>query len=56
MFSFFKSDPVKKLKKKAAIKYEEAMKIQRSGDLRLYAQKMKELEDLENEIAALKQS
>lgn len=37
MFSLFKSDPVKKLKKQLAQKQEQAMLAQRSGDLRKFA-------------------
>ncbi|MEM6361171.1 MAG: DUF6435 family protein [Bacteroidota bacterium] len=53
MFSLFKSDPVKKLKKKKSQMLEEAMKVQRSGDLKLYAAKMEAIEKLEKEIADL---
>jgi hypothetical protein len=52
MFSFFKSDPVKKLQAKQAKLLEEAMRIQRSGDLRLYAEKMVTIDQLEKEIEA----
>lgn len=50
MFSFFKSDPLKKLRNKKAKMLEEAMHIQRSGDLKLYALKMEEVEALQREI------
>ena len=53
MFSIFKSDPVKKLKKKRSQLLEEAMQVQRSGDLKLYATKMEAIEKLEKEIAEL---
>ncbi|MEM9857405.1 MAG: DUF6435 family protein [Bacteroidota bacterium] len=53
MFSLFKSDPIKKLKKQRSQLLEEAMKIQRSGDLKLYATKMEAIEKLEKEIADL---
>lgn len=56
MFGIFKSDPVQKMRKRAKKLYEEAMHVQRSGDLRLYAQKMKQLDELENRIAELKQA
>lgn len=56
MFSLFKSDPVKKLKKQLAQKQEQAMLAQRSGDLRKFAAiteesdvLMKEIERLESE-------
>lgn len=50
MFSFFKSDPTKKLKAKRKKLLEEAMRIQRSGDLKLYALKMEEAEALQRDI------
>ena len=53
MFSLFKSDPVKKLKKKRSQMLQEAMQVQRSGDLKLYATKMEAIEKLEKEIAEL---
>jgi hypothetical protein len=53
MFSFLKSDPAKKLESKRKKLLEEAMHIQRSGDLKLYAQKMVSIDQLEKEIEAL---
>jgi len=53
MFSFLKSDPVKKLEAKRAKLLEEAMHVQRSGDLKLYAAKMAAIDQLEKEIEAL---
>jgi hypothetical protein len=53
MFSFLKSNPVKKLESKRKKLLEEAMHIQRSGDLKLYAQKMVAIDQLEKEIEAL---
>jgi hypothetical protein len=53
MFSFLKSDPAKKLEAKRKKLLEEAMHIQRSGDLKLYAQKMVAIDQLEKEIEAL---
>lgn len=53
MFSFFKSDPVKKLEAKRAKLLEEAMHVQRSGDLKLYAAKIVVIDQLEKEIEAL---
>jgi len=53
MFSFLKSDPVKKLEAKRAKMLEEAMHVQRSGDLKLYAVKMEAIDKLEKEIEAL---
>ena len=56
MFGLFKTDPVQKLKRRARKLYEEAMYVQRSGDLRLYAQKMKELDELEKQIELVRAS
>ncbi len=53
MFSFFKSDPVKKLKNKKSMLLEEAMHVQRSGDLKKYATMMEEVERMEKEIKDL---
>jgi len=53
MFSFLKSDPVKKLETKRKKLLEEAMHVQRSGDLKLYAVKMEAIDKLEKEIEAL---
>jgi hypothetical protein len=54
MFSFLKSDPIKKLEAKRAKLLEEAMHVQRSGDLKLYAVKMAAIDQLEKEIEALR--
>ncbi len=40
MFAFLKKDPIKNLENKRKKLLEEAMHIQRSGDLKLYAVKM----------------
>ncbi len=53
MFSFLKSDPVKKLEAKRVKLLEEAMHVQRSGDLKSYAQKIVAIDQLEKEIEAL---
>ena len=53
MFSIFNSNPVDKLKKKRKKLLEEAMHVQRSGDLKLYAQKMQEVESIQAEIDKL---
>ena len=53
MFSLFKSNPADKLRKKRKKLLEEAMHIQRSGDLKLYARKMEEAESLLKEIEKL---
>ena len=38
MFSFFKSDPLKKLNKEYGELLEKAMQAQRGGDIRLYSE------------------
>ncbi|MDX1574162.1 MAG: DUF6435 family protein [Methylophaga sp.] len=53
MFSIFKSDPVKKLKKQLVQKQEQAMLAQRSGDLRKFAAITEELELLIKQIRQL---
>ncbi len=53
MFSFFKSDPVKKLKKAHKVKLEQAMQAQRNGDMRSYASLSSEAEKLLLEIRSL---
>lgn len=53
MFSLFKKDPVKDLENKRSKLLEEAMHIQRSGDLKLYALKMEAIDNLEKQIDAL---
>lgn len=53
MFSMFKSDPVKKLKKQLGQKQEQAMLAQRSGDLRKFAVLTEESEALNKEIQQL---
>ncbi|WKZ58367.1 MAG: DUF6435 family protein [Cyclobacteriaceae bacterium] len=54
MFGFLKSDPIKKLETRRKKLLEEAMHIQRSGDLKLYAVKMEAIDKLEKEIEALR--
>lgn len=53
MFSFLKSNPIKSLEAKRKKLLEEAMHIQRSGNLKLYAIKMAAIDQLEKEIEAL---
>jgi hypothetical protein len=53
MFSLFKSNPADKLRKKRKKLLEEAMHVQRSGDLKLYAKKMEEIEAISREIESL---
>lgn len=53
MFGLFKNDPLEKLRKERAKLLEEAMRIQRSGDLKLYALKMETIDRLEKEMEKL---
>ena len=46
MFGWFKKDPVAKLQKEIAKKYEQSVQLQRNGDLESYGRIMKEIEDL----------
>lgn len=50
MFSIFKSDPTKKLRKKHDLKLEQAMHAQRNGDIRAYAQLSFEAEEINKQI------
>lgn len=56
MFPLFKKNPVQSLENKRKKLLEEAMHVQRSGDLRRYAVKMEAIDKLEKEIEALRQS
>ena len=53
MFGLFKKDPVKKLERAYEKIMEEAMHIQRSGDLKAYAVKIEEAEKIQAEITKL---
>ena len=53
MFNFFKKDKKTQLRKKYEKAMEEAMHVQRSGDLKLYAKKMAAAEELAKEIAQM---
>jgi hypothetical protein len=53
MFSCLKKNPIKSLEEKRKKLLEEAMHIQRSGDLKLYAVKMEAIDKLEKEIENL---
>ena len=55
MFSLFKKDPIQSLETKRKKLLEEAMHVQRSGDLKLYAIKMEAIDKLEKEIEILRQ-
>ena len=54
MFGLFKKDPIKKLEKKYLKLMEEAMQIQRGGDIKAYAEKSAEAERVAEESEELK--
>jgi hypothetical protein len=54
MFSLFRKDPIKQSEKKYLQLMEEARDLQRSGDLKAYAQKIAESEELQQKIEDLK--
>ncbi|MCV2403994.1 DUF6435 family protein [Marinomonas sp. C2222] len=56
MFSFFKSDPIKKLDKEYGVLLEQAMQAQRSGDIRLYSELTERAEELRKEIEKAKEA
>lgn len=56
MFNLFKSDPVKKLKAQHTRMLEEAVQIQRSGDLKKYAFHMEAIDKLEKQLEDLQKS
>jgi hypothetical protein len=56
MFGLFKNDPAKKLQQQYAKLMEEAMQLQRKGDIKGYALKVEAAEKLAAEIARIKNS
>jgi nitrogenase subunit NifH len=54
MFSLFRKDPIKQSEKKYLQLMEEARDLQRSGDLKAYAKKIAESEELQQKIEDLK--
>ena len=55
MFKFFKKDPIKQLEKEYEKLMEEAMHIQRGGDIKSYALKVAEAEEILKKIEAMRQ-
>jgi hypothetical protein len=55
MFGLFKKDPIAKLEKEYQKIMEEAMHVQRSGDLKAYAKKIEASERILDQIKELKQ-
>ena len=54
MFGWFKRDPAAALQKQIDRKYNESVSLQRNGRLREYGVLMKEIEDLEQQLVAMK--
>ena len=50
MFSLFKTDPTKKLKKLHSATLEKAMQSQRNGDIRTYSELTLEAEKIQKQI------
>jgi hypothetical protein len=53
MFNFFKTDPIKKLRKQYEQKMLEARDLQRSGDIQAFAHKTAEAEAIMEEMERL---
>jgi hypothetical protein len=53
MFSIFKRDPIKKLKKSYMLKLEQAMNAQRNGDIKAYSYITNEADIMHKEILKL---
>jgi len=53
MFGWFKQDPEKKLQKQIDAKRAEAVRLQRNGKIREYAEIVAEVESLEDELIAM---
>lgn len=56
MFSLFKKDPIKKLRKSYMLKLEQAMNAQRNGDIKLYSAITSEADVMHKEIQRLEAS
>jgi hypothetical protein len=56
MLSFFKRDPVKKLKTSYALKLEKAMYAQRNGDIKSYSMITAEAEAIYEKIKVLERA
>lgn len=56
MFSMFKGDPAKKLKKQRATLLEQALQAQRKGDIRTYSELSAEADEVLKKIQALEAS
>ena len=56
MFSLFKTDPTKKLKKEHALKLEQAMKAHRNGDIRSCSQLTLEADEIYKRIQEIEKA
>ena len=56
MLSLFKKDPTKKMEKEYLKMLEQARDIQRSGDIKAYAKKMADAEELWQKIETLRKN
>ena len=54
MFGLFKKDPIKELEKQYEKMMEQAMHIQRGGDIKAYALKVAEAEELMKKIEQMR--
>ena len=54
MFGLFRKDPLKEVQKKIEQKYDQSIEFQRNGKIREYSQVMKEIDELERELVALR--
>lgn len=54
MFSFLKSDPIKKLDKEYGELLEKAMQAQRGGDIRLYSELTEQAESVKAKLDEMK--
>lgn len=56
MFGWFKKDPVADLEKKISKKYEESVRLQRSGKIEEYGRIMLEIEQLQDKLQELREA
>ena len=54
MLKWLKPDPIKKLQKESDKKAEQALQAQRNGNIALYADLTKEVEDIDAKVKKLK--
>ncbi|MFK7824568.1 MAG: DUF6435 family protein [Oligoflexales bacterium] len=56
MFKWLKTDPIKKIESEIKKTYEQAVSLQRNGNIRGYSGKIEEVEKLQKELDNLKES